>query len=197
MSFCFGAVCVCLLCVCSYRGRPLLASARNPPHPLQVLACIQGKGRDRGQAFSSSPAKVGAPHSAPAPRSSALPHLVLVRPSLLLRRQRFVPAAVGGGASRRSRGRAQRHFPADAQSATQSQTPQLLEGGATDIAVGVDGSMAAAARKLEALELIEDEGRVGGVLEGNGNNTHGNRMRQAPEGSEGGGAYETTITLKI
>lgn len=48
----------------------------------------------------------------------------------------------------------------------QSETPQLLISGAADVAAGVGGSMAAAMRPLQAVELIEDEGGVVWVLEG-------------------------------
>lgn len=59
-----------------------------------------------------------------------------------------------------------RHLPADAQSLTQSEAPQLVEGGAADFTAGVHQSMAATTRPLEALELVEEEGGVGRVLEG-------------------------------
>lgn len=62
------------------------------------------------------------------------------------------------------RGGARRHVRAEAQSPAQGEAPQLLEGGGAHVAASVDGSMAAAARPLEALELVEEEGGVGRVL---------------------------------
>lgn len=159
--------CGCLS-LSAYRPQ-VFRCAGNPPDSFQVVLCVQGEGRDCGQAFGSAPAQVSTLHSAPPPRSPA-PLLLIVRPSLLFHRQlvRHPAGLRGGGGGRRSAGVGGpwRHVSADAQSATQRQAPQVVEAGTADLTVRVQGSMAAAARQLEPLELIEEEGGVGRVLQG-------------------------------
>lgn len=127
---------------------------------------------DCGEPLCSTPSQVSALNSAPSQQSSAWQLLTVLRPALLLGRV-LVPLIgcchgwwgahrgghVGGGW-------AGCHPSAGAKGLTQGEASQVLDVGAADFTAGCRSCIAATARTLQALELIEEKGGVGRILGG-------------------------------